>query len=247
MLSKDPAVLDEFLIKAKLDFRVFNVHSKKSTEEKEAPNRLIVIDAEGEIHLEPNHQTSLSNIVKAIGKTRWEETVHLLLAQHEHIVDFDAEDVEIFRRFAQYYRRNLDQDLVSREWRREEEKVIIFLHSCWSKAMAGEALWHHIARHLQGRTGQQVKARFLRETDSPLDLTLANLRKYPGDTSKPAVHYQAKGHVISLTIYLKSTAGMEVTTRLQREVRFLVAGTSQEMFLLPCKYTALRLGLPSSH
>ena len=247
MLNKDPAVLDEFLIKAKLDFRVFNVHSKKSTEEKEAPNRLIVIDAEGEIHLEPHHQTSLSNIVKAIGKTRWEETVHLLLAQHEHIVDFDAEDVEIFRRFAQYYRRNLDQDLVSREWRREEEKVIIFLHSCWSKAMAGEALWHHIARHLQGRTGQQVKARFLRETDSPLDLTLANLKKYPGDTSKPAVHYQARGHVISLTIYLKSTAGMEVTTRLQREVRFLVAGTSQEMFLLPCKYTALRLGLTSSH
>ena len=65
-------------------------------------------------------------------------------------------------------------------------------------------------------------------------------------TGVPAL-VMAKGHVISLTIYLKSTAGMEVTTRLQREVRFLVAGTSQEMFLLPCKYTALRLGLPSSH
>ena len=240
MLKKDPAVLDEFLIKAKLDFRVFNVHTKKRMEVKEDPNRMIVIDAEGEIHLEPHHEATLTNIVKAIGKTRWEETVHLLLAQHEHIVDFDAEDVEIFRRFAQYYRRNLDQDLVSREWSREEEKCVIFLHSCWSPAMSGEGLWHHIARHLQGRNGQQVKARFLRQTDNQLDLTLANITKYAGDTSKPAVYYQAKGHVISLTIYLKSTAGMEVTTRLQREVRFLVAGTTEEMFLLPCKYTALR-------
>ena len=240
MLKKDPAVLDEFLAKAKVDFRVFNVHSKKTVEKKEAPSRLIVIDAQGEIHLAPHHEDTLTNIVKAIGKTRWEDTVHLLLAQHEHIVDFDAEDVEIFRRFAQYYRRNLDQDMVSRDWTREEEKSLIFLHSCWSKAMPGEGLWHHIARHLQGRNGQQVKARFLRETDNPEDLCLANLTKYPGDLSKPAVYYQAKGHVISLTIYPKSTAGMEVTTRLQREVRFLVAGTTEEMFLLPCKYTALR-------
>ena len=240
MLKKDPAVLEEFLTRAKVDFKVFNVHSKKRMEVKEDPNRMIVIDAEGEIHLEPHHEATLANIVKAIGKTRWEETVHLLLAQHEHIVDFDAEDVEIFRRFAQYYRRNLDQDLVSREWSREEEKCVIFLHSCWSPAMSGEGLWHHIARHLQGRNGQQVKARFLRQTDNQLDLTLANITKYAGDTSKPAVYYQAKGHVISLTIYLKSTAGMEVTTRLQREVRFLVAGTTEEMFLLPCKYTALR-------
>ena len=95
---------------------------------------------------------------------------------------------------------------------------------------------------MQGRTGHQLKATFLRqtETENPCDLTLANLNKYSGDRSKPAVYYNTKGHVISLTIFMKSTAGMDVTTRLQREVRLLVAGTEEEMFLLPCKYNALR-------
>ena len=93
---------------------------------------------------------------------------------------------------------------------------------------------------MQGRTGHQLKTRFLRKTENHLDLCLANLSKYGGDSSKPAVYYNTKGHVISLTIFMKSTAGMDVTTRLQREARFLVAGTQEEMFLLPCKYNALR-------
>ena len=106
--------------------------------------------------------------------------------------------------------------------------------------MPSEGLWYHIARHLYARNAQQLKARFLRQTENHLDMNLNNLKKYPGDTSKPVVYYHSKGHVISLTIFMKSTAGLEVTTRLQREARFLVVGTEEEIFLLPCKFTALR-------
>ena len=49
-----------------------------------------------------------------------------------------------------------------------------------------------------------------------------------------------KGFVFSLTIFQKNTTGLDVTSKLQREVRFLVAGTPEEIFLLPCKYTAIR-------
>ena len=64
---------------------------------------------------------------------------------------------------------------------------------------------------------------------------LTKLRQYPED-----VHCYKNGHVISLTIFPKTTAGMEVTVRLQKEVRLLVMGTQEELFLQPCKYTALR-------
>ena len=64
---------------------------------------------------------------------------------------------------------------------------------------------------------------------------LASLRQFPEE-----VHSYKHGHVISLTIFPKTTAGMEVTVRLQKEVRLLVMGTQEELFLQPCKYTALR-------
>ena len=47
-------------------------------------------------------------------------------------------------------------------------------------------------------------------------------------------------HVLSLTIFPKSSVSMDVTTKLQHEVRFLVAGTTTNLFMLPCKYTSLR-------
>ena len=240
-LSKSPTELDQFLLTAKVDFKVFNVHSNQSGERLlPPPNKLIVVDEKGDILLEPHHQQTLSNIVNAIGRTRWADTVQLLLAQHDHVVDFDAEDVEIFKRFAQYYRSNLDPDMKVREFTRDEEKCLVFLYKSWSTSMPGDGLWHHMARHMTARNGHQLRTRFLRQTESHLDMTLANLTKYAGDTSKPVVYYHSKGHVISLTIFPKSTAGMDVTTRLQREVRLLVAGTQEEMYLLPCKYTALR-------
>ena len=239
-LSKSPAEINEFLVAAKVDFKEFNVHSNKYVENIKDPRKLIVVNEKGEIHLEPEHQQTLKNIVNAIGKTHWEDTVTLLLTKHDHIIDYDAEDIEIFKLFAQYYRRNLDQDMVCRDFTRDEEKCLLFLYKCWSGTMPGEGLWYHIARHLHGRNGQQLKARFLRQTENHLDITLNNLKKYQGDTSKPVVYYHSKGHVISLTIFMKSTAGLEVTTRLQREARFLVVGTEEEIFLLPCKFTALR-------
>ena len=37
--------------------------------------------------------------------------MQLLLAVHDSEIDFDAEDIEIFKRVAGYYRANLDTDM----------------------------------------------------------------------------------------------------------------------------------------
>ena len=75
-----------------------------------------------------------------------------------------------------------------------------------------------------------MRVRLTRAPAGPGDVTLAS----------SCAELGRRGHVLSLTIHPKSTAGLEVTARLQREVRCLVAGTQTEVFLLPCKYSALR-------
>ena len=80
-----------------------------------------------------------------------------------------------------------------------------------------------------------MRARLTRAPAGPGDVTLAS----------SCAELGRRGHVLSLTIHPKSTAGLEVTARLQREVRCLVAGTQTEVFLLPCKYSALRYGTRS--
>lgn len=190
--------------------------------------------------MEAEHEQTLKNIVKAIGKNRWEDATQLLLASHEHAVDFDAEDIEIFKRVAGYYQKNLDPDKSFGAFTVDEDKCIIFLWKIWNKSMQGDNLWNHIARHMVGRNAPQVKNRFLRVSENSKALTLENIKKYTHDFSRPATFNHDKGFVFSLTIFQKNTEGLDVTSKLQREVRFLVAGTPEEMFMLPCKYTAIR-------
>ena len=126
------------------------------------------------------------------------------------------------------------------DFSRDEEKVVIFLYKTWEKTLQGEGLWQHISRHMPGRNAGQIKHKFLRQSTGMNEMTLANIKQSPNDLTKPAVFFYNKGHVISLTIFPKTTTGMEVTERLQKEVRFLVLGTKEEMFLVPCRYSALR-------
>ena len=83
----------------------------------------------------------------------------------------------------------------------------------------------------------QVQARLARAATSPADLTLDNA----ADPSSAAGQLYHAAHTVSLTIFPKDSSGLvEVTTKLQHEVRFVVAGTRAELFMLPCKYTAIR-------
>jgi len=247
-LSKDMTTLEEFMEAAKIDFRNFNQKnttkvktcSLPAQRDKNPDMRPLHISERGVVTMEVEHQQTLCNIVKAIGKNRWEDATQLLLAAHDHVVDFDAEDIEIFKRIAGYYQKNLDPDKSVGVFTEDEDKCIIFLHKIWNKTMQGDNLWNHIARHLHGRNAPQVKNRFLRSTQSSKDLTLENINKYAHDFSRPAIFNHDKSHVFSLTIFQKSTVGIDVTTKLQREVRFLVSGTPEEIFMLPCKYTAIR-------
>eukprot|EP00092_Neocalanus_flemingeri_P041086 GFUD01044743.1.p1 GENE.GFUD01044743.1~~GFUD01044743.1.p1 ORF type:complete len:582 (-),score=118.59 GFUD01044743.1:147-1892(-) len=248
-LRRNVPSLEEFMETAKIDFRDFNQREIKDKIRNNAlPAKPIKnkhvgplhIDGRGVVTMEAEHEQTLKNIVKAIGKSRWADATQLLLASHENVVDFDAEDVEIFKRIAGYYQRNLDPDKSLGEFTADEDKCIIFLHKIWNKTMQGDALWNHLARHMKGRNAPQVKNRFLRTSQNSKDLTLENINKYSHDFSRPAIFNHNKGHVFSLTIFQKNTEGMDVTSKLQREVRFLVAGTPEEIFMLPCKYTAIR-------
>ena len=248
-LRRNIYTMEEFLDEANIDFRnitpsgdnqptkmVVTLDSLKH--EAEEPLR---IDAAGRVFLNARHDATLKKIVKAVGKNRWEDTTQLLLACFDHEIDFDAEDIEIYKRIAGYYRHNLDPDMKVGTFATDEDKCIMFLYKAWHKTMQGDNLWNHIARHMKGRTAPQVKNRFLRTTQDRYDITLDNMKNFPDDLNNPATYNYNNAHVFSLTIFPKSsTTIMDITTKLQHEVRFLVAGTPKEIFLLPCKYTAVR-------
>ena len=248
-LRKTVPSLEDFMDAAKINFRDLNQNNGKSVVKtpvlpvkRESSHRPkpFYINERGVIMMEPEHQQTLKNIVKAIGKNRWEDATQLLLATHDHVVDFDAEDVEIYKRIAGYYQRHLDPDKSFGDFSTDEDKCIIFLWKIWNKAMQEGPLWNHIARHMKGRNAPQIKNRFLRVSENSKALTLENIKKYAHDFSRPATFNHDKGLVFSLTIFPKNTTGIDITSKLQREARFLVAGTPEEMFILPCKYSALR-------
>jgi len=248
-LEKNVPTLEDFMEAAKIDFRNLNQKGSKNfprnlslptKKERNSNLKPFSINARGVITMESEHQQTLKNIVKAIGKNRWEDATQLLLAAHEHVVDFDAEDIEIYKRIAGYYQKNLDPDKSFGDFTLDEDKCIIFLWKIWNKSMQNDNLWNHLARHMKGRNAPQIKNRFMRVSENSKALTLENIKKYSHDFSRPATFNHDKGFVFSLTIFQKNTTGLDVTSKLQREVRFLVAGTPEELFMLPCKYTAIR-------
>ena len=107
--------------------------------------------------------------------------------------------------------------------------------------MEDDQLWKQISQHLVGRSANQVKNRFLRTSQSPTDLTLENILKYPEDKANPATYNSDLAHMFSLVIAQKNLPNdLEITSKLQQETRFLVLGTRQEMYILPCKDSAIR-------
>ena len=123
----------------------------------------------------------------------------------------------------------------------EEDKCVMYLYKAWHKTMAGDNLWNLIARHIKSRTAPMLRNRFLRVTPGTNCINLDNMKRNSEDPTHPATRHYNNAHVISLTIFPKASSTiMDITTKLQHEVRLLVAGTMLEIFLLPCKYTALR-------
>ena len=123
----------------------------------------------------------------------------------------------------------------------DEDKCVMYLYKAWHKTMAGDNLWNLIARHIKSRTAPMLRNRFLRVTPGTNCINLDNMKRNSEDPTHPATRHYNNAHVISLTIFPKASSTiMDITTKLQHEVRLLVAGTMLEIFLLPCKYTALR-------
>jgi len=248
-LRRNIYTMEEFLNAANIDYR--NVLPNGEDQ----PSRMIVtkdtlkkdsggpvkIERSGRVLLTREHEETLRHIVKAIGKNKWEEATQLLLAVYDSEIDFDAEDVEIYKRIAGYFRHNLDVDQKAGPITEEEDKCVMYLYKAWHKTMQGDNLWNIIARHLKSRTAPMLRNRFSRLTPGTLDLNLDNMKRNSDDLTHPATFHFNNAHVISLTIFPKASSTiMDITTKLQHEVRLLVAGTQLEIFLLPCKYTAIR-------
>jgi len=194
----------------------------------------------GQLILNKDHEDTLKKIVKSVGTSKWEIVTKLLFAVYDNEIE-DFEEEEICDKVADYYQSSLDPDLAIGFFTEDEEKCVIYMHKYWSQVMEDEALWQHIARHLRGRTAHQVKNRFLRTSHNPNDLTLENIERFASDASNPATFNNDLAHIFALTVISKHVAaGMEITAKLQHEVRFLVMGTMKEIFLLPCKDTAIR-------
>ena len=201
----------------------------------------IRIDEEGDLHFTDDHEDMLRKIVANVGINHWEEVTKLLLAVFEYDVDIDLDDDEIYDKIKCYYESKLDPNLSSGFFTEDEDKCIIFMYKYWSKIMEDDQIWKQISQHLVGRSANQVKNRFLRTSQSPLDLTLENIVKYPDDKSNPATFNTDMAHMFSLTVVQKNLAtDLEITSKLQHETRYLVLGTCKEMFILPCKDFAIR-------
>ena len=206
---------------------------------------LIKIDEEAILHLKEEHEGMLIKIVKAVGRRNWEEVTKLLIAVFEYEVDVDIDDEEIYDKVRYYYETKLDPNLNSGQFTEDEDKCIIFMYKYWSKIMEDEEVWNNIARHLEGRTGNQVKNRFQRKSGCPTDLTLNNILTYPDDPTNPATFNNDLAHMFSLTIVKKNiTPELEITTKLQYEDNFLVMGTVRELYIRPCRDTSIKTKYP---
>ena len=246
---KSSEYYDILLSEADVDFREFNIHqNNEEISHSVDPDHPIIIDEKGDIHMKPQHQDTFRRIVKAIGKNKWEEATHLLLDSHENIIDFDAEDTEIYQRMSEYYRTHLDEDLVKKDFTENEDKCLAILFAMMEKIIRGENIWSQISRHMTGRFPGQIKQRFIRKSSDPQDISLENIRRYSGAGDYyTALKYYERGHAVSLTIVPKTCDGLDVTMKLQKQVNVLVVGTEEEIFILHCKYTALRCNHPGLH
>ena len=115
-LRRNVYTMEDFLSTAQIDYRNILPNGEeqparmivtKDTLKKDSPAP-VKIDNSGRVILTSEHQKTLRHIVKAIGKNKWEEATQLLLAVYDSEIDFDAEDVEIYKRIAGYFRHNLD-------------------------------------------------------------------------------------------------------------------------------------------
>ena len=77
-------------------------------------------------------------------------------------------------------------------------------------------------------------------------MTLDNILKYPDDPTNPATFNNDLAHMFRLTVVKKQPEAPEVelTTRLQQEDCFLVMGTMRELFIRPCRDTAIKTKYP---
>ena len=252
-LNKDK--LEQFLDDSKINFhksaistftrkdmKMMNKSSLTMESIKKSDAEPIRIDETGKLTMNSDHEDTLRRIVNAVGKNRWEDATKLLLAVYDHEIDFDVEDAEIYARIAGHYQLRLDPDQDMGVFSDDEDKCIIYMHRLWQKAMGGESLWKHIARHLPGRTANQVKNRFNRKAQGDQDLCLENIKKFAFEPTIPATFENDMAHAFNLTVIPKVVGKdtTDVTTKLQCEARFLVVGTYKQIFLLPCKETALR-------
>lgn len=250
--------LEQLFVDSKLSFHRYGtaighvytkIRKSKSTvniKKKESPIEI----SSDKISLTKEHELSLIKIVSAVGKTRWDMVVILLNEIFGKIKARGLSKMKVDKLLGEHYLKNIDPDLQKGAFTEDEDKCLLFLHKHFYQACSGNLpqVWRSISRHMAGRDETQCRERLLRKSTNKDDLTLDNLDLEDIHDDVPSLFYYNECQAFALTVIPKNEdQDLDIPTKLQHETRFLVVGTLDEIFILPCKETALRCSHQGLH
>jgi len=205
----------------------------------------------GLLQITEEHEQTLVTIVNALGKTRWDMTLILMNEVFGKTKTPRWPEHKVQKMLSERYLNFVDPDITRGGFTQSEDKCLLFLHKYFYQTLSGNQaqIWRAITRHMAGRSEQECKDRLLRKAKNKNDLTLDNLDLEDIQDDVPSLFYYNECHVFALTVIPKDqeTKNMDIPTRLQSEFRFVVAGTLDEIFILPCRETALRCSHQGLH
>lgn len=203
----------------------------------------------GRLTLTDEHCAYLVKIVSAIGKKNWDMVLTLI----EEIFGRTRPTIKkdrIVRLLRDEYLNHLDPDIHRGQFTEDEDKCLLMLYKQFYQSCVGNMamVWKGLARHMPGRTETECKERLSRQSTNKYDLTLDNLDLEDVQEDVPSIFYYNDSHVFALTVIPKEIPkDLDIPTKLQMESRFLVAGTLDEIFILPCQASALRCSHQGMH
>jgi len=203
--------------------------------------------SDNRIKFSPEQRTTFCNIVTSVGKERcWQTIFELLCMSFSKPVPEDCDqnvcpDDDLIENLRQFYLKELDPHRLIGPFTPKEDRQLLMLFRCWPN------IWKNIARHMPGRTASGVEKR-VKLLDSfqsvlqsvPGKSTAFSLVIIPKSGSVPKKDMAPRNGFITNS-YGRRTDKKDKMALPAREfsLNCLVVGSRSELFLLPCKETAL--------
>eukprot|EP00088_Acartia_fossae_P070725 TRINITY_DN9548_c0_g1_i1.p1 TRINITY_DN9548_c0_g1~~TRINITY_DN9548_c0_g1_i1.p1 ORF type:complete len:801 (-),score=234.45 TRINITY_DN9548_c0_g1_i1:366-2438(-) len=254
--------LERILIDSKLSFHKYGTtighvvtknmkpRVRHKLKKKENPMRVLKGNRLG---LDLEHEATLVKIVSAIGQ-RWDMVLTLMNETYGKMKaqgpKWTNEKLQVV--IKDHFLCHLD-DRKTEPFTDDEDKCLLFLHKFYFQQAVHmgheEQKWKQIARHMEGRTMDDCRERLKRKSTSKHELTLDNLDLEELHDDVPSLFFYNESLMFGLTVIPKdeSLELLDVPTRLQMESRFIIAGTIDGVYVLPCKESAMRCSHTGLH